>query len=553
MKIKLKKDLKGDFEQVELEVGISLKELAASYQPQLPYTLLAAKVDNKFRDLNFILEKDSTVELVDMRTQGANLMYQNSLALIYLKSVEDVLGPVEVDIENSLNKGLYTTIKKPTPLTEEDVELIQKRMEEIRDLDLKIGKESVSPEEAKEIFLRMGLPENLPLISSERSRRVHFYSLEGHREFFYSLMVPSSGYIEHFKLMKYKNGALLRFPHPSKPDEIPPYKDEKVLYQAFGEQNRWGKLMGIRYVSDLNRVVEEGRTKELIQLSEALHEQKIVEIADMISREKKRIILIAGPSSSGKTTFAQRLCIQLRVKGLVPLYLGTDDYFLEREDTPLDEFGNKNYEDLEAVDVELFNRHMNRLLAGETVDLPTFDFIYGHKEFGKRLTSIRANQPIVIEGIHALNEALTADIDRGEKFKIYISPLTSLNLDSHNRVVTTDHRMLRRMVRDFKYRDRSAETTISGWPSVRKGEDKNIFPYSGEADVMFNSVHLYEIGVLKKYAEPLLKKIKPEQEEYADAVRMLSFLQFFKTIQEDSYISNNSILREFIGGSIFVE
>ena len=273
----------------------------------------------------------------------------------------------------------------------------------------------------------------------------------------------------------------------------------------------------------------------------------------MITKNKKRIILIAGPSSSGKTTFAQRLCIQLRVNGLEPLYMGTDDYFVEREKTPLDEFGEKNFEELEAVDIELFNANMNDLLAGKTVDLPSFNFMTGHKEFGKRLTSIKSSQPVVIEGIHALNEALTPDIPKEEKFKIYISPLTQLNIDSHNRIVTTDHRMLRRMVRDLKYRGHSAASTIASWPKVRAGEDKNIFPFSNEADVMFNSVHLYEIAVLKKYAQPLLAAITPEEPEYSDAARMLNFLRFFKTVEDDSAIVNNSILREFIGGSIFVE
>lgn len=306
-------------------------------------------------------------------------------------------------------------------------------------------------------------------------------------------------------------------------------------------------------MSDLDRKIEDGKFKELVQLSEALHERRIIEIADMITKSKKRIILIAGPSSSGKTTFAQRLCIQLKVNGLDPLYMGTDDYFLERTETPLDEYGEKNFEDLEAIDINLFNNNMNDLLSGKTVDLPKFDFLTGTKQYGERITSIRSNQLIVIEGIHALNEAMTLEIPREEKFKIYISPLTQLNIDSHNRISTTDHRMLRRMVRDYKYRGHTAQSTIREWPKVRAGEDKNIFPFSNEADVLFNSVHLYEICVLKKYVEPLLENISPEEPEYGDAARMLNFLRFFKTIEDDSVIVNNSILREFIGGSIFVD
>lgn len=554
MKIQLKKELRGQFEEITVERGITIEEIYKEVKGELTYTVLAARVDNKIERLDHRLYNDCRVELLDMRTQEANLIYQNSLCLIYLKAIEDVLGKVEVDIENAINKGLYTEIKSQTPVTAKDVKRIQKRMRQLVDADVPFVREKLTREEAEKIFMETGCPEKIELLcENQHLRKIPFYSLDGFRDFFYGLMVPSAGYIQYFELMKYRRGVLLRFPHPSNPNVIPEYVDEKMLYRTFGEQSRWGNLMGINYVSDLNRKIEEGKFKELIQLSEALHERRIVEIADMITKQKKRIILIAGPSSSGKTTFAQRLCIQLRVNGLQPLYMGTDDYFVEREETPLDEFGEKNYEDLDAVDIHLFNQNINDLLAGKTVDMPTFDFITGHKVFGKRFTSIRSNQPIVIEGIHALNEDLTRELPTEQKFKIYISPLTQLNIDSHNRVVTTDHRMLRRMVRDYKYRGHSAQSTISSWPKVRAGEDKNIFPYSNEADVLFNSVHLYEISVLKKYAKPLLEAITPDEPEYSDAVRMLNFLRFFKTVDDDSAIVNNSILREFIGGSVFTD
>lgn len=554
MKIQLKKELRGQFEEITVERGITIEEIYKEVKGELTYTVLAARVNNKIERLDHRLYNDCRVELLDMRTQEANLIYQNSLCLIYLKAIEDVLGKVGVDIENAINKGLYTEIKSQTPVTAKDVKRIQKRMRQLVDADVPFVREKLTREEAEKIFMETGCPEKIELLcENQHLRKIPFYSLDGFRDFFYGLMVPSAGYIQYFELMKYRRGVLLRFPHPSNPNVIPEYVDEKMLYRTFGEQSRWGNLMGINYVSDLNRKIEEGKFKELIQLSEALHERRIVEIADMITKQKKRIILIAGPSSSGKTTFAQRLCIQLRVNGLQPLYMGTDDYFVEREETPLDEFGEKNYEDLDAVDIHLFNQNINDLLAGKTVDMPTFDFITGHKVFGKRFTSIRSNQPIVIEGIHALNEDLTRELPTEQKFKIYISPLTQLNIDSHNRVVTTDHRMLRRMVRDYKYRGHSAQSTISSWPKVRAGEDKNIFPYSNEADVLFNSVHLYEISVLKKYAKPLLEAITPDEPEYSDAVRMLNFLRFFKTVDDDSAIVNNSILREFIGGSIFTD
>lgn len=554
MKIQLRTALRGNFEEIEVNQGITIEEIYKRYEKTLPYTILAAKVNNKFEDLTYELFEDCNLELLDMRTQAANLIYQYSLSLIYLKAVYDCLGNVKVEIQNSLNKGLYTEIKTEKPVTARQVHAIEKRMIEIVKEDIPFVKEVVSREEAMDILAQDGLKEKQRILSESLDlNQVKFYSLNGVRDFFYGLMVPSTGYIKYFELMKYRRGVLLRFPHPSDPNVIPEYEDEKKMYQAFGEQTKWDKLLDVNYVADLNDKIENGQYKELIQLSEALHEKKIAEIADMIKKQHKRIILIAGPSSSGKTTFARRLCIQLKVNGLNPLYMGTDDYFVERENSPLDEHGEKDYENLRALDIHLFNDNMNDLLAGKEVDLPTFDFMTGHKVFGERITSIKPVQPIVIEGIHALNEKLTEYIPKEEKFKIYISPLTQLNIDAHNRIPTTDERMLRRMVRDNLYRGHNAQSTINSWPKVRAGEDVNIFPYNSEADVLFNSYHVYEIAVLKKYAEPLLRQITPEEPEYAEAIRMLKFLRFFKTIDDDHVIVNNSIIREFIGGSIFVE
>ena len=554
MKIQLRTALRGNFEEIEVNQGTTIEEIYKQYEKTLPYTILAAKVNNKFEDLTYELFEDCNLELLDMRTQAANLIYQYSLSLIYLKAVYDCLGNVKVEIQNSLNKGLYTEIKTEKPVTARQVHAIEKRMTEIVKEDIPFVKEVVSREEAMDILAQDGLKEKQRILSESLDlNQVKFYSLNGVRDFFYGLMVPSTGYIKYFELMKYRRGVLLRFPHPSDPNVIPEYEDEKKMYQAFGEQTKWDKLLDVNYVADLNDKIENGQYKELIQLSEALHEKKIAEIADMIKKQHKRIILIAGPSSSGKTTFARRLCIQLKVNGLNPLYMGTDDYFVERENSPLDEHGEKDYENLRALDIHLFNDNMNDLLAGKEVDLPTFDFMTGHKVFGERITSIKPVQPIVIEGIHALNEKLTEYIPKEEKFKIYISPLTQLNIDAHNRIPTTDERMLRRMVRDNLYRGHNAQSTINSWPKVRAGEDVNIFPYNSEADLLFNSYHVYEIAVLKKYAEPLLRQITPEEPEYAEAIRMLKFLRFFKTIDDDHVIVNNSIIREFIGGSIFVE
>ena len=534
-----------------IEAGTTLESLADEYV-QLPYKVLAAKVDNKISELSKKIENPCTIEFLDMRDQAANLIYQRSLSLLYLKAIHDVLGKVSVVIENSLNKGLYTEIRTPDPITDEEVRQVEKRMLELVEKDIPFVRELMNREDALKVLLEDGHMVKAKMLQKSEAERLPFYSLEGFRNFFYGLMVPSTKYVKYFEVRKYRRGVLLRFPHPSAPDKLSPYVDEVLLYHVFGEAKNWDRLMGIDYVGDMNDKIETGEYKEIIQISEALHEKKIAQIADMITQQKKRIVLICGPSSSGKTTFARRLIIQLRVNGLEPLYLGTDDYFVERSQTPKDENGEPNFEDIEALDIELFNHNMNDLLRGEEVDIPTFDFMNGTKVFGKRITKAKKGQPVIIEGIHGLNKQLTADIADDEKFKIYISPLTQLNIDEHNRIPTTDARMLRRMVRDYQFRGHSAKSTIQSWPKVRKGEDKNIFPYNGEADVFFNSEHIYELNVLKKYAEPLLRSITRDEPEYSEAVRMLKFLQYFRTIEDDSMIVNNSIIREFIGGSIFV-
>ncbi|MDD7511887.1 MAG: nucleoside kinase [Peptostreptococcaceae bacterium] len=554
MEIKLKKSPRGEWETVNVNAGSTVEDIYRTYGKDLPYKIICANVNNDYQDLNYIPRDGEKVQLLDIRTQAANLVYQYSLSLLFLKAVYNVLGnETHVEIQNSLNKGLYTEISGGKKVTDKSIAEVEAEMRRMVEADLKITLEKVSRVEALDILDKDGHEEKKRILLEELNlKTVRFYTLDGFREFFYGLMVPSTSYIDKFSVMKYRSGVLLRFPHPSNPNVVPELHEDDKLYKAFGEQKRWDKLLGVTYVSDLNDKIGNGGYKDLIQLSEALHEKKIAQIADMIKTQKKRIILIAGPSSSGKTTFARRLCVQLRVNGLEPIYMGTDDYFVEREDTPLDENGERDFENLRALDIELFNANMNGLLKGEEVDLPTFDFMTGHKSFGERLTRIKSNQPIVIEGIHALNENLTPYIDSNAKFKIYISPLTQLNIDPYNRVPTTDERMLRRMVRDSIFRGHDARSTLSSWPKVRAGEDVNIFPYSDEADVLFNSYHVYEISVLKKFAEPLLQAVEPKDDEYAEARRMLRFLRFFRTIEDDSTIVNNSILREFIGGSIFV-
>ena len=553
MKVKVRIEPKGEHRIIEVEAGSTIKDAIKILEKEIKYSVVYAKMNNSLVELTTPIKENSEIEILDIRTQAANLIYQNSLCLIYLRAIEEVLPGAKVVIDNALNKGLYTEIKMDRKVTQADINKIDKAMRRLIELDLPFNKETLTRETALEYFKDQGIESRLRMLESNPNvQKVHIFSLDGYKDFFYGRMALSTGYIKHFELKKYKQGVLLRFPHPGLPDEIPDYVDEVKLYEAFEQQREWDRLLGVDYVQDLNDKIDAGELLDLVQLSEALHEKKVAQVADLITRQKKRIVLIAGPSSSGKTTFARRLCIQLRVNGLRPVYLGTDDYFVDRDETPLDANGEKDYENLNALDLKLFNHNMKDLIAGKVVDMPIFDFIKGEKIFGQKKTKLAEDEILVIEGIHALNEKLTEMIPHEQKYKIYISPLTQLGIDEHNRISTTDERMLRRLVRDYQFRGYSAKETIKNWPKVRAGEDKNIFPYSGEADILFNSYHVYEIAVLKKYAEPLLREITREDEEYADASRMLQFLQFFHVAEDDSMIVNNSILREFIGGSIFV-
>lgn len=554
MRIRLKTEPNGKYQKFDIQRGISIESLYKQMEDKLPYTILAARVNCKYEGLRFQLEHECDVELLDMRTQAASYVYQDSLTMIFITAANNVLNGVRVEVANSLNQGLYIELKGISPVPDQVVDQIRDRMQELIDENLPYRKEFKTSEEISEIVKNQGFMDNTVRLMQEFSKdfRLKLYTLDGYSQFAYGLMAPSTGYIKCFELRPYRFGVLLRFPNNHEPDRLPEYRNQPKLYQAFGEQTRWDRLLQINYVADLNEQIRQGKSVNLIQVAEALQEKKIAEIADQIRRLRKRIILIAGPSSSGKTTFARRLKVQLEVNGLDAICLSTDDYFRERGETPLDENGDPDYEGFGAIDRELFTQNMNDLLAGETVDLPVFNFLTGHKEFGKQITSLRPGQPVIIEGIHGLNGKLTEGIPDEEKYKIYISPLTQLNIDEHNRVPTTDERLLRRMVRDYQFRGHSASETISEWPKVRAGEDVNIFPYSSEADVLFNSYLVYEIAVLKKYAEPLLRSVTLDDPSYAEASRMMKFLHFFETIEDDSVIVNNSILREFIGGSVFV-
>ncbi|MBR2577461.1 MAG: hypothetical protein IKE38_00890 [Erysipelotrichaceae bacterium] len=533
-------------------LNTKVETVLKDFEKDMPYPIYACRLDNAYRALTHIMTHDCTVEFLDLRNQATWLIYQNSLVMLFSKVLHDVCGKdVKISVRNSLNKGLYINLTEE--LSDKTLKVIEDKMRELVTKDVPIIKEWNSQENAKKIATASGQKETYRIINSMPSLQdLSIYSLEDEKQIFYSLMVPSTSYLQFFELRKYKRGILIRFPHQKDPIRILPYENEEILYDAFRQTYNWGKIMDIKYVCDLNERADENH-EDLFLLQEALHNQRINELTEEILKKSARIVLICGPSSSGKTTFAKRLCIQLAVNGMKCLYLGTDDYFLDREETPVDENGEKDFESLSALDIRLFITQMNDLLAGKTVDIPTFNFITGTKEFGKRKTKIDDKTIIVIEGIHALNKKLTEGIDEDTKYKIYISPFSPVSLDRINRFPTTDSKMLRRLVRDHQFRGRSAKTTLHDWHKVRAGEDANISPLTKEADAFFNSNCIYEMAVLKKYAEPLLKEITRDEEEYAEAQRMLGYLNFVSSIDDDDLIVNNSIIREFIGGSAIVK
>ncbi len=424
-------------------------------------------------------------------------------------------------------------------------------MLEIVKADEPFYKEAVPKKEAKAIFEKFNMQSKIHLLDYREHDTINLYTCGWLQNYFYGYMVPSTGYLEVFDLLPYDDGVILRHPNKAHPFDLPEFEEHPKLAQIFKEAERWGEIAEVDYVAKLNDCIKHGKHFNVIKIAEALHEKKVAQVADMISESGRRLVLIAGPSSSGKTTFANRLMIQLQVNGLRPVTVSTDDYFVDRTKTPVDEDGNYDFESVDAVDTVQFNIDLGKLLAGEEVELPTFNFQKGEREYTGHKMKIRKDQPIIIEGIHGLNEKLTAAISKKDKFKIYISALTQLNIDDHNRIPTTDIRLLRRIVRDNRYRGHNAQRTIDMWPSVRRGEGRNIFPFQEDADVMFNSALVYELAVLKKHAEPLLEAIEDNEPESVEAKRLLKFLSYFESIENDNLIPYSSILKEFIGGSGF--
>ena len=476
--------------------------------------------------------------------------YHNTAILVYLKAVKSIFENADVTIGNSLNQGYYSYINLGgRRLTTLDINRIRDRMNAIIEKDYEVVIEHDSVEHAIKKWYSLGYPEKARLLEFRPpDETIDIVNLHNYRNCMYTVMLPSSGYINLFDIRPYRNGLLLRLPNALHGHTIPKYRDDEKLYEAYAETTRMRKHTGLNYLADLNEQIRAGNADDVIRASEWLQTKQLEEMAARLVEEGRRVVLIAGPSSSGKTTTAKRLCAEIgKLTGEEPLYLGTDDYFVEREDSPIGPDGKPDYEGLDCLDMDLFNDQMEALLDGREVDMPEFDFIEGKKVFGKRITKLRKNQLLVIEGIHSLNDVLTENIERKDKFKIYISPLTQLAVDRHNRLSTADARLLRRMVRDNQFRGSDAEKTLESWPKVRAGESVNIFPYSSSADVVFNSSTVYETCLLKTYAEPLVRAIPETSEQYPEALRILAFMKYFEKIESAEAVPDNSILREFIG------
>lgn len=536
----------------ECEVGSTITEILGTGkdigEP------LCAIVDGEISELARMVHYDITISPITIESPLGERTYMRSATFLLIKAVDDVFPEARVTIEHALDKGLYGEIHYTRDITNEDILLIKKRMTEIVKEDTLIEKIKVKREEALKIFESYGMSDKLRLLKYLDIPYINLYKCGHLYDYFYGTMVPSMGYVSLFNIEFYNTGFILLYPHISDHKSLPEFKDLPKLAKVFKETENWARILDIRDVGSLNNKVVSGEIDNLVLVAEGLHEKKIANIADKIydNMDKIKVVVIAGPSSSGKTTFSKRLSIQLCVLGLRPYALSLDDYFVERDHTPKDENGNYDFESIGALDVELFNEHLSALLEGKEIEFPRFNFITGLRENSGLKFKMDDKSILVIEGIHGLNEKLTSSILKENKYKIYISALTQLNIDDHNRIPTTDVRLIRRIVRDNTSRGRSAETTILGWQSVRAGEEKNIFPYQEEADTMFNSTLAYELSVLKAHVEPLLRKIERGNPAYIEAKRLLLFFEYFKETGENM-VPKNSIIREFIGGSCFYD
>lgn len=538
----------------EYPEGISLWEISQEYKGIYKSEIMLAFVDYKLSELRKTLHNDVVVRFVTMEEEAGYKTYTRGLTLVLLKAIYQEVGKENVKkvaVEYTIDSGLYCDFDATITLTEELLDRIEKRMKTYIEKDLLFDKKSIDTDEAIGLFEQYKMYDKQKLFKYRRVSKANIYNLDGFEDYFYGYMPYSTGCLKYFRLFLYDDGFIMLLPHRNKTEELPEFKDRPKFFQTVKESNEWGKSMDVDTIGALNDVIAAGHMSDLILVQESLQEKKIAEIAAKIAESKdKKFIMIAGPSSSGKTTFSHRLSIQLRTFGLRPHPIGVDDYFVERENTPVDENGNYNFECLEAIDVEQFNKDMTDLLEGKEVELPSFNFKTGKREYKGNFKKLGSDDILVIEGIHGLNDKLSYSLPRESKFKIYISALTSLNIDEHNRVQTTDGRLLRRMVRDARTRGTSAKETIAMWKSVRNGEENYIFPFQEEADVMFNSAMIYELAVLKPYVEPILFGIPRDCKEYVEAKRLLKFLDYVIGVSSEE-VPHNSILREFIGGNIF--
>lgn len=545
-------------EQVyEYNRGTSFLQIAKDFQSRYKEDIVLVMTGYRLQELNKLLTEDCKLTFITTAEEAGQKAYKRSATLLMLKAMYDVAevteaGEIEkVVVEFSVDKGLYCTMKGTVELNQEFLDKVATRMRKLSEERLPINKKTIPTKDAVKLFAKYGMADKERLFRYRRVSSVNIYSMSGFEDYFYGYMVPDAGYVKYFELIQFDEGFVLQLPTVENMKVVPPFKPRKKLFQVLKEAQHWGEMLEASTVGALNDKIVEGTMEQLMLVQEALQEKKIAEIAEEICKCKdKKFVMIAGPSSSGKTTFSHRLSVQLLAHGMKPHPLALDNYFKDREFTPKDEFGNYDFECLEAIDVERFNEDMSALRQGKVVEIPSFNFKTGKREYKGDYMQLGPEDILVIEGIHGLNDKLSYSLPRESKYKIYISALTQLNVDEHNRIPTTDGRLIRRMVRDARTRGSDAKTTIGMWYSVRRGEEKNIFPYQEEADAMFNSALIYELSVLKQYAEPLLFSIKPEDEEYPEAKRLLKFLDYFLGISSEG-VPNNSIIREFIGGSCF--
>ena len=531
--------------------GMTYEEIADAYQDRYENTIALVLEDGKIRELIKTVHKDCTLSFLTLKDSIGHKAYVRTAVMVLLRAAADVIPEANIKVEFAIGPGYYCDVRMEKKLTEGMVKQIRARMQELVDEKIPITKKTYSIDEAREIFKKQKMEDKGKLFRYKRSSFANVYCLDGYYDYYYGFMLPDTGYVKYFDLMLYEKGLLLLLPGMDAPCMLEVFGPREKLFRTLRTASHWGEMMNIDSVGDLNDAICAGEMNDMILVQEALLERRIGEIAEnIVKKGNVKFVLIAGPSSSGKTTFSHRLSIQLRTYGKIPHPIALDDYFVNRELTPRDENGDYNFECLEAIDVKQFNEDMERLLRGERVELPTFNFKTGKREYHGRYKQLGEEDILVIEGIHGLNPETTYSLPDESKFKIYISALTSLNLDEHNRIPTTDGRLLRRMVRDARTRGASARRTIEMWPSVRRGEENYIFPFQEEADEMFNSVLIYELSVLKQYAEPLLYSIEPGEPEYYEAKRLLKFLEYVQGIDSQN-VPSNSICREFIGGSCF--